>query len=172
MKVKLMFKLAALFAAVGFSRIAFSDAGGSFTPVENLPPEQRQEVFEKALQLLFKITGIVAAPVAGPSQKEAHSGSRSFAQNYGALRARLPPIFALVFRAASLRYRISCESYSKTMAFLLFGGPHSSQGNWFGLRCSWLLFHLCCRALRTFATEAVGKLAAIIRVNLGVVLGS
>jgi hypothetical protein len=26
---------------------------------------------------------------------------------------------------------------------------------------------LCCRTLRTFATEAVGKLAAIIRVNLG-----
>ena len=25
--------------------------------------------------------------------------------------ARLPPIFALVFRAASLRYRLSCESY-------------------------------------------------------------
>jgi hypothetical protein len=48
----------------------------------------------------------------------------------------------------------------------------SSQGNWFGLRCSWLFFHLCCRTLRTFATEAVGKLAAIIRVNLGVVLGS
>ena len=90
----------------------------------------------------------------------------------GALRARLPPIFGLVFRAASLRYRISCESNSKTMALLLFGGPHSSQGNWFGLRCSWLLFHLCCRTLRTFATEAVGKLAAIIRVNLGVVLGS
>ena len=56
--------------------------------------------------------------------------------------ARLPPIFALVFRVASLRYRLSCESYSKTMALLLFGGPHSSQGNWLGLRCSWLLFHL------------------------------
>jgi hypothetical protein len=71
-----------------------------------------------------------------------------------------------------LRYRISCESHSKTMALLLFGGPHSSRGNWFGLLCSWLLFHLCCRTLRTFATEAVGKFAAIIRVNLGVVLGS
>ena len=86
--------------------------------------------------------------------------------------ARLPRIFALVFRVASLRYGVSCESYSKTIALLLFGGPHSSQGNWFGLRCSCLLFHLCCRTLRTFATEAVGKLAAIIRVNLGVVLGS
>ena len=30
--------------------------------------------------------------------------------------ARLPPIFALVFRAASLRYRPSCKSYSKTVA--------------------------------------------------------
>jgi hypothetical protein len=90
-----------------------------------------------------------------------------------ALRACLPPIFALVFRAASLRYRISCEYfYSETMALLLFGGLHSSQGNWFGLRCSWLLFHRCCRTLRAFATEAVGKLAAIIRVNLGVVLSS
>jgi hypothetical protein len=39
------------------------------------------------------------------------------------------------------------------MALLLFGGPHSSQGNWFGLRCSWLLFHLYCCTLRTFATE-------------------
>ena len=58
------------------------------------------------------------------------------------------------------------------MALLLFGGPHSTQGNWFGLRCCWLFFHLCCRTLRTFTTEALGKLAAIIRVNLGVVLGS
>jgi hypothetical protein len=57
------------------------------------------------------------------------------------------------------------------MALLLFGGPHSSQGNWLGLRCSWLLFYLYCCTLRTFATEAAGKLAAIIRVNLGVVLG-
>src|ERR1700721_35458 len=71
-----------------------------------------------------------------------------------------------------LRYRISSESYSKIMALLLFGGPYSSQGYWFGLRSGWLLFHLCCRTLRTFATEADGKLAAIIRVNLGVVLGS
>ena len=78
-------------------------------------------------------------------------------------------ISLLVFRAASLRYRISCESYSKTMALLLFGGL---QGNLFGLRCSWLLFYLYCCTLRTFATEAVGKLATIIRVNLGVVLGS
>jgi hypothetical protein len=75
------------------------------------------------------------------------------------------------FRVASLRYRISCESYAKTVALLLFGGTLSSHGNWFGLRCSWLLFNLYCRTLRTFATEAVGKLATIIRVNLGVVLG-
>jgi hypothetical protein len=75
-------------------------------------------------------------------------------------------------RSSASRYRISCESYSQTMALLLFGGPHSSHGNWFGLRCSRLLFHLCFRTLQTFATEAVGKLAAIIRVNLGVVLGS
>jgi len=57
----------------------------------------------------------------------------------------------------------------QTMALLLFGGPNSSQGNWFGLRCSGLMFHLCCCTLRTFTTEALGKLAAIIRVNLGAV---
>jgi hypothetical protein len=88
------------------------------------------------------------------------------------VRDGLPPIFAQVFRAARLRYRISCESYSKTMSLLLFGGPHSSQGNWFGLRCGWLLFYLYCCTLRTLATQAVGNLAAIIRVNLDVVLGS
>jgi hypothetical protein len=58
------------------------------------------------------------------------------------------------------------------MALLLFEGPHSSHGSWFGIGYSRLLFHLCCRTLGTVATEAVGKLAAIIRVNLGVVLGS
>jgi|SRR5580658_10354330 hypothetical protein len=50
--------------------------------------------------------------------------------------ARVCPDIRAGVPAASLRYRISCESYSKTMALLLFRGPHSSQGNWFGLRCS------------------------------------
>jgi len=58
------------------------------------------------------------------------------------------------------------------MALLLFGEPYSSRGGWFGFRCSRPLFHLCCCTLGTFATEAAGKLAAIIRVNLGVVLSS
>jgi hypothetical protein len=42
--------------------------------------------------------------------------------------------------------------------------------SWFGLRCIRQLFHLSCCTLGTFATEAAGKLAAIIRLNLGVVL--
>jgi hypothetical protein len=96
-------------------------------------------------------------------KKIAEKQNRAFAAD---IRAGVPD-------APSLRCRLSYYSYSKSMAPLLFGGPHSSQGHWFGLRrSSWLLFHLYCRTLRTFATEALGKLAAIIRVNLGVVLGS
>src|ERR1022692_22128 len=44
------------------------------------------------------------------------------------------------------------------MALLLFGGPHSSQGNWFGLRCSRLLFHLGRCALRILANERAAGL--------------
>ena len=53
---------------------------------------------------------------------------------------RLPPIFALVFRAASLRYRISCESYSQTMALLLFGGSHSQ---WCALGRPYIIGNTC-----------------------------
>ena len=48
---------------------------------------------------------------------------------------------------------ISCEPYSKTMTLLLFGRAPPSLPNQFGLQRSRLLLHLCCRTLRTFATE-------------------
>src|SRR5262249_47625943 len=62
------------------------------------------------------------------------------------------------------------ETDTQTVALLFFGRPHSSYGKWFGLRQRRLLFDLCCCTLRTFATEAAGKLASIVRVNLDVVL--
>src|SRR5262245_34281053 len=78
-------------------------------------------------------------------------------------------VAAWALRCPSFRYRISPESYSETVPLLLFRGPHSSYGNWFGLRCR-LLFHLRCGTLRTFTAKAAGKLASIIRVNVRVVL--
>jgi hypothetical protein len=56
------------------------------------------------------------------------------------------------------------------MPLLLFGGPSASLANCFGLRRSKLLFHFGCCTLRTFTTEATGKLASVIRVDMGVVL--
>jgi hypothetical protein len=45
-------------------------------------------------------------------------------------------------------------------------------GSWFGIGYIRLLFRLRGRPLGTVATEVAGKLASVIRVNLGVVLGS
>ena len=42
---------AALFAVIGLSRVALADGGSQFTPVENLSPEQRQQVFEKISEM-------------------------------------------------------------------------------------------------------------------------
>lgn len=42
--------------------------------------------------------------------------------------------------------------------------------SWFGLWRNWLLFYFCCRAFGVLTTEAARKLAAIIRVNVRVVL--
>jgi hypothetical protein len=50
-------------------------------------------------------------------------------------------------------------------------GPSPPLANRFGLRCTQLLFHFGCCTLRTFATETTGKLASIICVDVGVVLG-
>jgi len=55
------------------------------------------------------------------------------------------------------------------MTLLLFGGP-SPLADWFGLRRSRLLFHLCCCTLRTLATETTGKLASVICLDMDVVL--
>jgi hypothetical protein len=57
------------------------------------------------------------------------------------------------------------------MALLLFGWPYFLRGSWLDLRGRRLLFHLRRCTLRTFAAEAVRELAALIRVNLHVVLG-
>jgi hypothetical protein len=61
---------------------------------------------------------------------------------------------------------VSCKSYPQIMALLLFGGPHSSRGNWY----TPLLFDLSCGTLGTVATEAARKPACIIGVNVRVVL--
>jgi hypothetical protein len=89
------------------------------------------------------------------------AGMRSRQRGSGLLR---------LIRKLSLRYRISCESYSQTLALLFFGGPHSSHGHWFGLGCSRLLLDLCRCTLRTFATKTARKPASVIRVNLCVLL--
>ena len=56
------------------------------------------------------------------------------------------------------------------MTLLLLGGPSPSLANTFGLRRSQLLVHFGCCRLRRFATEAAGKLASVICVDVGVVL--
>jgi len=46
MKSNIKASSAAMAALVGFSSIALANAGANFTPVEDLSPEQRQEVYE------------------------------------------------------------------------------------------------------------------------------
>ena len=62
-------------------------------------------------------------------------------------------------------------SHPETVALLLFGRPFTSHGSTFDFRFNWLLLLRLGRCtLRIFATEATGKLASIIRVNVRVVL--
>lgn len=51
MKTKLTATTAAMAALIGLSHIAHADGGNQFTPVEDLPPEQRQEVFNQVAQM-------------------------------------------------------------------------------------------------------------------------
>jgi hypothetical protein len=51
MKTKMTVKSAVAVTLLGLSHAALADTGSNFTPVENLMPEQRQEVFEKLSQM-------------------------------------------------------------------------------------------------------------------------
>ena len=51
MKTKLPVKSAVVVTLMGLSHAALADTESKFTPVENLMPEQRQEVFEKVSQM-------------------------------------------------------------------------------------------------------------------------
>ena len=56
-------------------------------------------------------------------------------------------------RTSAVQY--SCESYSWTLALLLFRGAHSSHGHWFSLRCSRLLLYFCCCTLRSSCADSL-----------------